>query len=164
LATNWSDVDGDTVELASVNFTSTNGVTVTPINLTTNLDGSYAITGRTFLGYTSSASGADQISYTIEDGHGGTATGYIDLTLQSSVTGTNSIVSVSAGSPTLITAYGVPGFAYITQRATNLSPSVWVNVATNTAATNGGINATDGFGDLGGNPPAQAFYRILWQP
>jgi hypothetical protein len=164
LATNWSDVDGDTVELAAVNFTSTNGVTVTPINLTTNLDGSYAISGRSFLGYTSSAFGTDQISYTIQDGYGGITTGYINLTVQAYVAGTNSITSITGGSPTMVTAYGVPGFAYITQRSTNLSQSVWVNVTTNTAATNGVINASDTFGDLGGNPPAQAFYRLLWQP
>jgi hypothetical protein len=63
-----------------------------------------------------------------------------------------------------VTAYGVPGFTYITQRSTNLSQSVWVNVATNTAATNGVINASDTFGDLGGAQPGQAFYRLLWHP
>jgi hypothetical protein len=132
--------------------------------MTTNLDGSYAISGRAFLGYTSSASGADQISYTIEDGNGGVTTGYIDLTLQAYVSGTNSISSITGGNPATVTAYGVPGFTYITQRSTNLSQFVWVNVATNTAATNGVINVTDAYGDLGGNPPAQAYYRLLWHP
>lgn len=164
LATNWSDVDGDSVELTALTLTSTNGATVTPINLTTNLDGSYAVSGRSFLGYTAPVAAADQIQYTISDGYGGTATGYINVTIQSSVTGTNSIVRITGGSPTTLMAYGVPGFSYVTQRATNLISPVWVNVATNTAGTNGVINANDTFEDVGGTPPVEAFYRLLWQP
>jgi len=164
IATNWSDADGDAVELAAINLISTNGVTVYPINLTTNTDGSYVTSSRSFLGYQNAAGGPDQISYTISDGYGGFATGYINLVVQSSVVGTNSITGITVGNPNMLTAYGVPGFSYITQRATNLSDSVWINVATNQAATNGLINVEDTFSDLGGNPPTAAFYRLLWHP
>lgn len=164
IATNWSDVDGDSVALTAIYFTSTNGVTMTPINLTTNGGGAYAISGRSFLGYTSSALGADQISYTISDGQGGSTTGYINLTLKNAAPGTSSITSIVGGVPTTVTAYGVTGFTYITQRSTDLNTGVWVNVATNTAATNGVIIANDPFSDQGGTQPASVFYRLLWEP
>jgi hypothetical protein len=163
LATNWSDVDGDTVELTGFSPVTTNGVTLFPINLTTNLDGSYVITNNAFLGYVNSANVNDQFSYSISDGQGGTNIGYVKLVVVFSVTGTNSIANIGVGNPTTLTAYGIPGYTYITERATNLAPAIWVDIATNTAATNGVINATDTFWDLGGIPPASAFYQLKWQ-
>jgi hypothetical protein len=73
-------------------------------------------------------------------------------------------VSVFAGNPTTLTAYGIPGYSYVTQRATNLATPVWVNIATNTAAANGMISVTDNFSDLGGSPPPEAYYRLSWSP
>ena len=163
LATNWSDVDGDTLELTAFSPVTTNGVTLFPINLTTNLDGSYVITNIAFLGYSNSANVNDQFSYSISDGLGGTNIGYVNLVVNFSVTGTNSIVGIGIGNPTTLTAYGIPGYTYITERTTNLAPAVWVDIATNTAATNGVINATDTFWDLGSNQPASAFYQLKWQ-
>jgi len=163
IATNWSDVDSDTVKLTAINFTTTNGVALFPINLTTNLDGSYVITNTAFLGYSNSANMNDQFSYSISDGLGGTNIGYVILVVNFSVTGTNSIVNITTGNPTTLTAYGIPGYTYITERATNLAPVVWVDIATNTAATNGLINVTDTFWDLVGNPPSTAFYQLKWQ-
>ena len=160
LATNWSDGDGDTVELTAINFTTTNGVTVFPIGLTTNLDGSYVLTNRAFLGYLNSSNVADQISYTISDGNGGTATGLIDISVENNVVGTNSITSISVGSSNVLAAYGVPGLVYVTERSTNLA--TWVDISTNTAGTNGLINVTDSFIDLGGLAPDQAYYRLKW--
>ncbi len=163
LATNWSDLDGDTVELTAISLTTTNGVALFPINLTTNLDGSYVITNTAFLGYNNSNNVNDQFSYSISDGFGGTNIGYVNLVVVLSVTGTNSIVGIGTGNPTTLTAYGIPGYTYITERATNLAPAVWVDIATNTAATNGVINATDTFWDLGGHPPGSAFYQLKWR-
>src|SRR5205823_11102583 len=74
VATNWSDADGDTVTLASVNLVTTNGV-----NLTTN---------SMFIFYTNSSNVNDQISYSISDGFGGTNIGYINVVITNSVTGT----------------------------------------------------------------------------
>ena len=64
-----------------------------------------------------------------------------------------------------ITAFGIPSFYYVLERATNLTSPVWVDVQTNQAATNGIINAGDTFWDLGGVKPApSAFYQLKWQP
>jgi hypothetical protein len=90
-------------------------------------------------------------------------TGLINILINSSVVGTNSISSIQIGNPTILTAYGIPDFSYILERATNMAPAVWVSISTNTAATNGVINATDDFNDLGGEPDS-AYYRLKWQP
>ena len=162
IATNWTDADGDPVELTAVNLTSTNGASVYPVGMTTNLDGSYVITNTAYLGYVPTADVADQLSYSVSDGQGGTNIGYINIVVVSSVTGTNSITSITGGNPNGLTAYGIPGFTYITERSTNLTD--WVEISTNTAATNGVISVSDSFSDLGGSAPSSAFYRLLWQP
>jgi hypothetical protein len=95
---------------------------------------------------------------------GGTNIGFVNVVIKSSVTGTNSITKIVAGNPTILTAYGIPGYSYITERATNLIPFLWVDIATNTAATNGVITVLDYFSDLGSNAPAAAFYQLKWQP
>jgi hypothetical protein len=150
LATNWSDPDGDAVTMSALNLVTTNGV-----NLTTD---------STWIYYTNNLNVNDQISYTINDGLGGTNVGYINILIQASVTGTNSIANIVSGNPTTLTAYGIPGYNYITERATNLVSPVWVDILTNAAATNGVITVTDYFGDLGSNAPASAYYRLKWQP
>ena len=166
VATNWTDSDSDQVSLTGVTMQSTNGVNLFPLNWSTNLDGSL-VTTSAFIGYTNSPNVADQISYSISDGHGGTNIGYVNIVIQSSVTGTNSITGIDFASPysNTITAYGIPTFSYILERATNLSSPVWVDVQTNQAATNGIINAADTFWDLGGiKPNPSAFYQLKWQP
>jgi len=151
VATNWSDVDGDTVSLSGINLVTTNGV-----NLMTN---------SSWIFYTNSPNLNDQISYTIGDGYGGSAVGYINIVVTNSVTGMNSITGYSFSSTSnLVTAFGIPGYYYILERATNLAPADWVQVSTNVTATNGVINAVDMFNDLGGAPPSSAYYRLKWQP
>jgi len=169
VATNWSDLDGDLVELAGVAMQSTNGVNLFALNWTTNLDGSIITTNvYAYIGYTNSPNVADQISYSISDGQGGTNFGYVNILIQTSVTGTNSIIAHNFTSPysNTVTAYGIPNFYYILERATNLTSPVWVDVQTNQAnATNGIINAADTFWDLGGvKPNPSAFYQFKWQP
>ena len=150
VATNWSDADGDSTTLTGINLTTTNGV-----NLMTN---------SSWILYTNSPNVNDQISYGISDGFGGTNIGYINIVINSSVIGTNSIVSITTGSTNVVKAYAIPGYDYILERATNLAPAVWIDVSTNAAATNGVINAVDLFNDLGNIPPASAYYRLKWQP
>ena len=167
IATNWNDVDGDTVELTSVTMQSTNGVNLFPLNWSTNLDGSIVTTnGYAYIGYTNSPNVPDQISYGISDGFGGTNIGYVNIVIQGSVTGTNSITAYNFTSPSsnTVTAYGIPYFSYILERSTNLSSPVWVDVQTNQAAPNGVINMVDLFMDLGGVKPSPAFYQLKWQP
>jgi hypothetical protein len=82
------------------------------------------------------------------------------------VTGTNSISKIILGNgANTLNAYGIPGYRYITERTTSLTPpALWVVISTNTAAGNGVLSVPDPFTDLGGNPPASAFYRLKWQP
>jgi hypothetical protein len=148
VATNWSDADGNTVTLTGINLVTTNN-----INLTTN---------STYILYTNSPFVAEQISYGISDGQGGTNIGYINIVVNGSVTGTNSIARIVTGNPTTLTAYGIPGYTYITERSTNLVG--WADIATTIAATNGVISVSDSFSDLGGIPPSAAYYRLKWQP
>ena len=165
LATNWSDADGDLVELTGVNLQSTNGVNLVAVNWTTNLDGSIGTTNAgACIGYTNSPNVNDQISYGISDGWGGTNIGYINIVLQSSVAGTNSITGITLGGTNVVSAFGIPGYDYILERATNLAAAVWIDISTNPAATNGVINAADTFWDLGGVAPSSAFYQLKWQP
>jgi hypothetical protein len=164
LATNWSDIDGDPVSLVSINFTSTNGATVYPLNLTTNLDGSYVITNLSLLGFVNPAKLNDQISYTISDGLGDSTVGLINIVVSfDALTGqvTGIISSFNNNSVTLSFA-GVPGYTYAVERSTNLP--TWTPIWTNTAPAGSFFNFTDTFGDLGGIAPSSAFYRLSWTP
>jgi len=82
LATNWSDVDGDTVSLAGVNLTTTNGVTLQ--------------TNSTTITYAGGPNAADQISYSISDGFGGLSVGYINIVVVKNAT----TLAISSSSPT----------------------------------------------------------------
>jgi hypothetical protein len=164
IASNWSDADGDIVKMTGVNTTSTNLQTLFLLNVTTNLDGSFATNSYSFIGYTNGPNVADQFSYSIADGYGGTNIGYVNISIVGTVYGTNSISSIVSGIPTALTAFGLPGYTYVTQRATNMPSPVWINISTNTAATNGVISVTDHFTDLGGVQPSSAYYRLSWSP
>jgi subtilisin-like proprotein convertase family protein len=150
VATNWSDAAGYSVSLTGLNRVTTNGVTLA--------------TNSAWILYPNAPNVNDQFSYSISDGHGSTNVGYVNLVLRPSVTGTNSITRINPGNPTVLTALGIPGYSYITERATNLIPPLWVDIATNLAATNGVITVSDYFRDLGSNPPAASFYQLKWQP
>jgi len=167
LSTNWTDPDGDAVSLTNVNLTTTNGYNLYASNFTYQTNGT-VVTIETnswsYIVYTNGPLAADQISYSITDGQGGTNIGYINIVLDTNgVVGTNSIASYNFtnGVPFTLTAYGVVGQTYIAQRSTNLTD--WVNIATNTAETNGVINVSDSFMDLGSNAPSPLFYRLKWQ-
>lgn len=149
VATNWSDAAGATVQLAGLNRVTTNGVILA--------------TNSAWILYPNAPNVSDQFSYGISDGAGGTNIGYVNIVMKTSVTGTNSITRIAVGNPTILTALGIPGYSYITERSTNLPPS-WVDIATNLAATNGVLTILDYFSDLGSNPPAASFYQLKWQP
>jgi hypothetical protein len=63
----------------------------------------------------------------------------------------------------VLTALGIPGYTYLTERSTNLPPT-WVDISTNQAATNGVLTILDYFSDLGSNQPASSFYQLKWRP
>jgi len=149
LLVNVTDADSDTISLVSTG-TSTNGVIV-------------SLSGTNFLNYNNMNNVNDQFSYTVTDGFGGTNTGLVSIVVSNVVTGqiTGQFTSFTNNVANL-TFHGIPNYSYITERSTNLTD--WVDVVTNSAATNGVISVTDSFGDLGNVPPASAYYRLKWQP
>ncbi len=104
LATNWNDLDGDTMTLAGVSSPSTNGATVTYDS--------------TKIYYSDSNNVTDRFGYTISDGQGGTNNGVVSVLLAQQ---TVSDVTVSNGSVTL-DFMGIPGSTYWVMAATNLTP------------------------------------------
>jgi autotransporter-associated beta strand protein len=150
LLTNVTDADSDTITLVGTG-TSTNGVIV-------------SLSGTNLLNYYNTNNVNDQFSYTVTDGFGGTNTGLVSIVVSNAAVGTVSgeITSFTNNMANL-TFHGIPNYSYITERSTNLND--WVDISTNTAAsTNGVINVSDTFGDLGGVPPSSAYYRLKWQP
>jgi hypothetical protein len=131
LATNWSDVDGDTVSLAAVSV-STNGITLTN-------------TGNALV-YFNSNNVADQFTCTITDGFGGTNFQTVTIApapLPNTTPLVTSIVVAGNGSVTLSLG-GALGYTYILETTTNLSlPGSWQPIATNTPGTNGVWQFTD---------------------
>jgi hypothetical protein len=163
LATNWSDPYGYPVSLIGVSLTSTNGQHVYQLNLTTNRDGSYVITNTAYLGYLNPANVNDQISYTVSDGHGDTNEGVINLVVSTSPLFGQTRGIVHPGGPTVTLNFaGQPGYTYDVQRSTNLI--TWVTIWTTNAPPAGPFKYTDAFGDLGGQIPAAAYYRLTWNP
>ncbi len=132
------DADGDPLTITTVGSPSTNGVTVT-------FDG-------TTIGYTPPANyvGADQFTYTISDGQGGTATCTNAVTVRlangtSVFTSMSTPVNNGATMSVTLRGYGIPGKHYDIQESSdptfvNPAPTV---VATVQAAANGVIAYTD---------------------
>jgi hypothetical protein len=144
--TNWIDPDGGVVTLAGINLTTTNGVTLT--------------TNNAYIFYNSKVTVNDQITYTVKDDQGITATGVINVVPSSSgqfgqTTGSISVV----GNTATVNFAGIPGYTNYVQRTASLSPAAWLTVATNIAPTNGVFSITDS------NAPAgSAYYRLSTAP
>lgn len=148
VATNWSDADLDSVGLNSFSLLTTNGVTLQ--------------TNSSSILYTNGPSAADQINYSVTDGFGGITSGSINIVMNPFVAGQSATVAINGNSADL-QFNGIPGYSYITQRATNMAAPSWVDISTNTVPSGGTFNVTDTFGDMGGIP-ASAYYRLKWQP
>lgn len=148
LTANAADADGDSLELAGITMTTTNGITLT--------------TNGTSIFYSNRVSVTDQFSYTLSDGRGGSATGVVNI-----VNIGSSPAAEFAGTPVADSASvhlhfsATPGWTYYLERSTNLP--VWVTIWTNIAPASGRLDFTDDFHDLDG-PPAAAFYRLRWLP
>jgi subtilase family serine protease len=148
LATNWNDVDGDTISLVAVSV-STNGVTVTNNGVT--------------LVYFNTNVVADQFVCTISDGFGGTNFQTVNITVTPPPNPTPNITRVSGnpdGSFTLDFA-GASGYTYILETTTDLfSSASWQPIATNTLGTNGVWQ----FNDTSAASFSQRFYRLMLAP
>jgi len=163
--TNWSDADGDLVQMTAFNGVTTNGMNLTPLNLTTD-GGGYINTDIAYLGYTNNANMNDQFTYSIGDGFGGTNVGYVNIVVDPFVTGMQTITgqqttNTISGTSFTVTYYGIPGYTYLLERSTNLT--TWVNISTNTIGSGGVTNVIDHFIGLSG-APSSAYYRVGWQP
>lgn len=112
--------------------------------------------------YTAPASGtSDTISYTLNDGRGGTATGTIAVTLTpSNSQGFNQLaLPENIGPNTWRLSYmGIPGYNYALDWRTNLLLGSWVPVETNTAGPNGLLLFTN----VSAEP--SNFYRTRYVP
>ncbi|HTX20808.1 MAG TPA: protease pro-enzyme activation domain-containing protein [Candidatus Aquilonibacter sp.] len=144
LASDWSDVDGDTVSLAAIGV-STNGVTVTD-NAGTLI-------------YCNSNNVNDEFTCTITDGWGGTNFQNVFITVvplpENAIPAITSLAS-SGGSTISLNLAGANGFTYVLETTTNLAvPDSWGPVATNVVGPSGVWQ----FNDVITNNPQQ-FYRL----
>ncbi len=127
LATNWTDIDGDTISLTGVSV-STNGVTIT------NNSG--------MLTYFNPNNVADLFTCTISDGFGGTNVQTVNI----AVVPPPNIVGVTCNpdGSIILDLTGAPGSSYILEARTNLISSVnWQPVATNILDASGAWQFTD---------------------
>lgn len=149
IATNWTDGAGFVLSLTGVSALTTNAV-----SLSTN--------GANIF-YPNSANVNDQFTYTISDNYGVTATGIINVVVNTAtgVSGQAQSITVGGSSATVNFA-GIPGYTYYVQRSTNLVS--WVTIQTTNAPSGGLFNFTDTFSDLGGVPPVSAYYQLSSQP
>jgi hypothetical protein len=131
LATNWSDVDGDTISLAAVGV-STNGIVLTN-------DG-------TTLVYFNTNNVADQFTCTITDGFGGTNFQTVTIApapLPNTAPLIAGVVAAGSGGMTLSLG-GAPDHTYILETTADLfTPGGWQPVATNTLGATGIWQFTD---------------------
>jgi autotransporter-associated beta strand protein len=138
-----TDADADPLAINGINLTTSAGVTLT--------------TNATSITYSNAQNGADTISYTVTDAHGGITAGTVNIAPSSTGVFTQQ-PDVGANSVTLH-LLGAPGSTYFVERSTNL-PS-WVTIRTNVMPSNGVLDYADNFADLG-MVPAAAFYRLRW--
>lgn len=129
LFTNVTDVDGDAFTLQNVGAGLTNATIMTDSNYVYYLPGTGA-----------GSDDNDIISYTVDDGFGGTAAANILINVYSA-TG-QAQMSIPTNGVVNITFFGIPNYTYVVQTTTNLSVPWWI-LSTNTAGTNGIWQFTD---------------------
>ena len=144
-AADWSDPDGDALSLTGA-ISSTNSATVA-------YDGTY-------LHYTNANDVADDIGYTITDGHGGNTGGLINLLIGPPPTNVVSSAVNNGNGTITLNFLGAPNYLYQIETAADLAPPVtWTPISTN-MADDGGVWQ---FTDATTNYP-QRFYRSVYRP
>ena len=141
-----TDADGDTVTFVGT-AVSTNGISVS------SLSGN--------LSYYNTNAVDDRFTYTVTDGFGGTNTATIIITVNTNaIFGMAQAPSLAGGGHTATLNFaGIPYYGYTVQRSINLTD--WSDLWTTNAPGNGAFQFIDSFGD---NPPAQAYYRLRYNP
>lgn len=144
LLANDSDPDGDPLSVTSVSSASQQGGTVVLAAGQLN----YAPP----VGFT----GLDQFSYTVKDGHGGSATAVVEvLVVSGTIPAPNQVSLAPVGNGYRVRFAGIPGRAYEVQRASSLS-GPWSTLAPITAPLHGILEYLDP-----NPPPGMAFYRTV---
>lgn len=145
LLTNVTDADGDAITLVSVGV-STNGVT--PV-----------ITGN-YIGYYNTNPVADQFTYTVTDGFGGTNSGLITVNVSTQpLFGAGSPAINTSGGSTTLSFAGIPGYSYTVQRSTNVDFGSYDVILTTNAPAGGVFQFTDAT-----PPQPTAYYRLIYNP
>ena len=129
---------GDTFAFTGVGA-STNGATIA--------------TNGTYIFYTPANNNNESFSYSVADGRGGSATGWINLTVISAV-GPAQIAGAPVNGVATIKFFGLPSYTYVVQTTTNLG-TPWWNLVTNTTGTNGLFIYTDAHATNGSQ-----YYRL----
>ena len=116
----------------------------------------------------------DTFKYTVQDSQGNTAKGTVIIPLMygNLVGQTTPRLTHNPNNTITATFFGVPGYQYTVERATDLQNPTWVaigaalNSSDNviTAPDNGVMQVVDDFSDLGGIEPGSAFYHLRYQP
>jgi subtilisin-like proprotein convertase family protein len=144
LLANASDADGDTLNI-SVSSISASNATIT-------VSGGWVF-------YTPPAgfTNADSFTYTVTDGHGGSATGTVTVAIQVDNTPSqNLVITPLGGNQYLINASGIPGYTYRLQYSDVIGPFVWQDIESVTADSTGKFSYTD----TSGSP--MRFYRTVY--
>ena len=116
-AAGWSDPDGDTVTLSSVDSASANGTNTT--------------SDATYIYYNGAATAEDHFAYTVTDGFLTTSgTVYLEPVAAAGVSIQNPGMDGS-GHPTF-SGHGIPNYVYGVESATNLT-GTWIEAGTATA-------------------------------
>ena len=143
---NDTDADGDALSVTAVTYTGDHGgaVALSGANITYSPAADYA--------------GSDAFTYTISDGHGGTAVGTVAVTVSTSSPGSpNAGGIVADGAKFKLTFQGVGNRTYRVQYATRLTPPDWQDLGTVQASRTGLVLYED-------TPPSGAsarYYRIV---
>ncbi|MDB6037697.1 MAG: putative hemagglutinin/hemolysin-related protein [Verrucomicrobiales bacterium] len=131
LLANDSDPDSDPLTITGVSSTTANGATVTQV-------------GGLIFYIPNGFTGPDSFTYTVSDGHGGTATGTVLVTILTQSQSVN-ILSISAldTGAMRIKVNGTPGRTYVVQYADFATPNNWTVLGSVTASALGNNTIDD---------------------
>ena len=135
LLSNDSDPDSDTLTITGVSPITSKGANVT-------------LVGGWIFYMPNGLTNGDSFTYTIDDGHGGTATGTVFVSVKTTVTETISALGISAleNGVIQITVNGIPGRIYTVQYADFSTPSNWQVLGQVTVGSLGSATIDDASG------------------
>jgi len=142
LLSNATDVDGDTLVLASVSAT-TNGATL-------------IVSGGLVMYYNTNAV-ADEFTYTVTDGFGGTNSATVTINVDSTPLFGQSILASTTGGTATLNFAGIPNYSYSVLRSTNLTS--WTAIWTTNAPASGVFQYIDNSA-----PQPSAYYQLRYNP